>query len=67
MTAAPFTPPTWEAIRKRSEATTRGLTHFCGDCFMTFKLLNGIPCTKHTLPEERDWRDEVIGKGMAGL
>ena len=61
-----FTPPTWEEIRKRSEATTpHGLTHFCGDCFMTFKLLNGIPCARHTLPEEQDWRAEVIRQGEA--
>jgi hypothetical protein len=46
---------TWRAVRARSEQ----YGCYCADCYFMFAA-GGVPCRKHTLPDEADARERVI-------
>lgn len=46
---------TWDAVRQRSESAGA----FCADCYFMFAA-GGVPCRRHTLPNEVDERDCVV-------
>jgi hypothetical protein len=51
---------TWDEIVKRSEGRVGNTPTVCFDCKLLFQW-HGVPCARHTLPEERAARARAIG------
>ncbi len=54
---------TWEIVRDRSARKLGGIDIYCFDCDLNFRH-SGIPCMKHTLPEEMPARDARVREQM---
>lgn len=50
----------WGEIVERSEGRLGSMPTVCFDCHLMFQW-HGVPCVRHTLPDERAARSRAIG------